>query len=672
MRACRVALLCAVVVSSSLARAASITPAPGGTILNPAAWVQPDPGTKQFGLCKGVIPFDFIGAVKALLSWEIIEIQPIKYFLDQATDYVSAKILGWLFSFHAGTLPVSFRYPGENRFVGDKMVIDIFADLPLPWPITVTSFLVNRHVGPVSPEGAKQVNGGNLDTGWSGLGNSLGATAHVRIAAAGCCLQFRDKPAQFVINGASGFVSIPVGNLEPLRGYIIEADIPVTALRFPGMATNGYCPWPAINFVGVMLPFDLSTVVDWVEVTIKTAPPVVLVPGTQSYNWKNPISNATCWAKKLGETFAPDLITFPVKFVQSIYSFDLCSKETERAYSSLLAAAKQEFITRPTDDMIQVPSVINHDTGIVDLVNMQIADGPVAPVGSYLVGAAKSVGAGTINVVAHSKGGVDILQYLSGTYYRQANEEEHALKIASVVSLSSPFKGTGLAGDWMNGRTGSPPGLTDEEMNKARDVQEAVQNLADRWQLMWTGMFGGMLEPFVVAEQNPRVETKLTEKALATFPEDVKWASVGANADSNGDDRLTLSCTYDPIPFLGIKIPNCSFTGDALPDGTIESAFADLMYQIVGWGGCGSSSNGAGCYSWTQFKHNDTLVDVLSAQLAEEFSHVVLDVIGNGDTHEGHTFDDRLGWNANHHTMKDARIWPHVRDHLDTSQHDQY
>lgn len=677
---------------------------------------QPAPETMQFGSCKGLLPFPvfakFLGSLLRLAQLPIPQAMhaQLQEILGRGEKYVFSEWFGMHTVFWQPWVvpPCSFGDPGENRFVGDKFVFDGFMDFPVPFfGYTAGLVPVNRYVGPVmDPNMESDLTTGNLiDPGGAISSGTIGPNAHVRaLVYYGIMAWILDAEFGFIkVNNQPVWIDLIPGDF----GFqVIEGDIGIEHLRFPGRTANGYCPWPAANKVVVWIPSTISWM-DWAEFTIESTPPVVFIPGDQSTSLSAPLYSLPCRSLKFGKALARILPfgEFGAEVAGSLVPYDLCATAARRGFSEFLDTVESEGrIAKTTDDMVQVPSRFNSDPAGW-LMCDEAAGGswvPNAPLAYYLGGVAKSLGVGTIDVIAHSKGGVDLLHFMTSDWYGDAYDAD-GLYIRNVATLGAPFYGSPLAAGYLQGGGGQPVPLgrqgtgmpvtlatnfwngfwdnffdiasleirtaAQQALNGSYNILTYVMNLGLTLACNQLTQLGAGA---VRVEQDPEVESRLTRAQLASGfrGERPNWITFGANADQGGDDDINQTCTgfsaFVWRTLLGdTRRRNCVPSSD-----DIELSFAPLTYLIIGTYYCDSwnGANGA-CDAWTSFRHNDGVVDVLSARLGAGYDHTVLDKY---TVHMGHSLSNSIinypanimSMHADHTMLRSTRassIWPVIK-----------
>jgi len=639
-------------------------------------------GPAQFGSCNGNVPAQLLwGSFGGLFKLFQLPLQGLAlHSAETVASQGESMVLDWLWGKHTlffvpsgPGLPCSFDPPGENRFVGDKFSFDGLMDFPLPFPVTAGIVPNSRYIGPTDksksvlfggPEALTQ--GGNLaNPGALVAAGVVGATAKVRVAVGGCCLPLPVNKALVSINGQIYELPKPPHQFAT----VYEIEVPIDQIRFPEPATNGFCPWPAMNLIIVAHPY-INTVMDWAEITISSSPPYVLVPGTQTMNPANTVSAFTCEAAKAYKALAgiSPLISTPIDAAGSLSGgFDLCALNAKSTWSEFLSIMKADNTpVKTTDDMLQLPSLLNASGGFPMPGNFFL---PVPPAEYYLSGAAKSMGVGSIRVIAHSKGGVDMLQYLTSNSY-QSTYEGRGLQVTGVATLSSPYGGSALASDWLRGQTKAPTNLTDLIAEKqlgdlANNLDYLVAQLNNLLTLGW-----GWPAAFITAEQDPARARRLSAEAMdrglkGNHP---RFITFGANADSSADDKVRLDCSGTKSLAGIAEIPDCHPIDDDVPGGDFAAIMKEPGYTIIGYGNClGYNSGGECAGGWGGFVHNDTVVDVFSAALPNAQSkHHVLDLFP-GHGHWGGVAGSSISSNADHSTILRERaetVWPYIKSGL--------
>lgn len=708
-----ISLVCSLSVATLVAR-------PSRAEAAGAAWCSGDPqpaGVRQYGSCKGgVLPRLIGGFLGSLMEYAQIPVM-IQGLATEITQQGYEMMIADLYDRHTkfGSLGpwsnaaapfCSFDFPGENRFVADKFAWDGWVDWALPWPIFPAIVHINRYVGPVEDVDLDGLltDGGNLvSPGALSASGVIEPYATVRVGMTYGVLPVFDLTWVW-INGYSFITTNLTGRLHP---QVIEVQVPISILRFPSMAPNGYCPFPAANFVLVKMP-GLNASVDWVEIEIKTTPPIVLVPGDQTLNFQTPFTAQPCRSAKFLKSLASNVdpgLGAAAEVMGGYSPTDLCATATMSAWGNMLSRISAEkYPVKTTDDMVQVPSFYNSEpTGWLMCDNAAGGSWTSnSPINYYLSGAAKSMGVGTIDVIAHSKGGVDLLHYMKGPWYQQANANK-ALYIRNVATLSSAFKGIPLAAGFRMGR-GSPP-LPNGHPNRLGDVTDwnaawnfllteglneffnpdnydpfrETPGMQVRWQFLSyifdlvsnfaCQVAGAVAREGVRLEQNPQIEEPLTKQMLSQpwGGPPPKWVTFGANADSTGDDRLDVTCTgyisgilnYLLRRLLGdTRVERCE-PGDEISDGIMGPVFS-WSYMAIGSYYCRSWTSSGSCDTWEDFKHNDAVVDEYSASLGRGFPHYVLDKYDHG----GHSYGISMGVSADHYMIYQERasdVWTKVK-----------
>lgn len=669
---------------------------------------SPQPtGPQQYGSCKALLPFNLLGSFAgSLMKASQLPIPgAVQGMTGEILQDGQDAIFGTYFDIHtlfwAPTIfPLcSFKHPGENRFVGDKFVIDGMADFPLPWPIIPVFVQVNRHAGDIGASTLEAFlnNGGNLSNPGQLVGQGLIAPmAKIRAGVLFGVLPLSGT-AKMNVNGHTISVEAKTFSFWP---QVLEGEIPIEWIRFPGIAPNGYCPWPAANFIKVAMG-GLNAWVDWAEITIESAPPVVLVPGDQTASPTAFAYSLPCRSIKFAKALAGNLPGGDIlaEFAHSLVGYDLCATANRAAWSGMLEMISQDGRpVKTVDDMVQVPSQFNSDPAGWMMCDQAAGSTwtPMAPMKYYLDGTARSMGVGTIDLVAHSKGGLDTLHYMKGPWYAD-ERSSFKLNIRKVATLGSPYKGSPLAGPWLTGRGGEPlplgrrgaTGNTDTAMtfwntfwnslltNVARpeNFQDpATVNLLtyimDLGLDLGCQVLTGAAGAAVRVEQDPANESRLTQEMLGRpwAGPAPQWITFGANADSSGDDRLNETCTgftagvIDLLAGGGTRRENCVPADDDTSGGVAGFAYR-LTYLVIGASGCQAWNAQTGaCSTWSQFTHNDGAVTLESSSLAPQFEHTRLDMFTG---HGGHSFGGAtVGTNADHSQLMSDRaptLWPLIK-----------
>jgi hypothetical protein len=712
--------------------------------------IQPS-GEPQYSPCKGFAPLSkaFAYITDGLVGKQILVPRSAVAIVKAIFEKGERFVYSWIFDKHtvfgAPALPglgvgCSFGYPGENRFVADKFGWNGLVDLPLAPPWHVVMLPVNRYVGEVDNYAhfwdVVPPPGGNLvDPGAAIANGVIAPTAKLRIGVAKTVSLGTD--AVIIFNGMTMLADAPDSSFE---GHVLTADIPISWINFPGHTINGYCPWPAFNTL-VIAQDTLNSFVDWAELTIETSPPIVLIAGDQTLNFAAPALRGLCKVKKLVKSlaplkFSPDLgegYEVPQAIVDgtigeiagSAVPHDICSQNSRIAWADMLETIEGDgMIATTTDDMPQMPSFLNSDPAgfiMCDDTNGSSSTSnwmPNAPLAPYLLGAAKSMGVGTIDVITHSKAGVDLLEFMTGPWYKSAYSG-HLLKIRRVATLSAPYRGTPLASKWLSGRGGDPLPLGKRDgsmllnfpanhndafwevlydiiLNKGtwknaghlnewwtdgwdalddKDKKAVVQYLADLFEQGVCDFMLAGLHSAVRLYQDPEEATKLTDAALRRgwSGNTPRWVTFGANADSTNDDKLMGNCgLLIPLFFnlgdLGTTYTRqCVMTDDLDYGVGLEPQILSAGYLVIGASRCSSWNPATGsCTNWTEFTHNDGVVDEWSARLSPRYKHIVLDKYTG---HIGHSpayysLGPAIDTNADHTMIRTERVpevWPEIK-----------
>ncbi|MBI4875207.1 MAG: hypothetical protein HY822_11300 [Acidobacteria bacterium] len=185
-----------------------------------------------------------------------------------------------------------------------------------------------------------------------------------------------------------------LGTLEGVSGAwsVTEFEAPIERIRFPEMGEDGAPPTPAKNWVRIDVDQSNSgnvwcTAVDWADITIRAAAPLILVHGTnaQSNTWEYKAVNYTSpveWLPERGIAFEHRL-----------------NMEANGAFATSAA-----MLTR------------------------------------FLQKQAQQWGVQNFHLIAHSKGASDTRYYLN-RWYRHGQP----FKILSLCSLGTPSQGTILS-----------------------------------------------------------------------------------------------------------------------------------------------------------------------------------------------------------------------------------
>ena len=267
-----------------------------------------------------------------------------------------------------------------------------------------------------------------------------------------------------------------VGNFDGRGGLwkLNTFEIPIDWVNFaqPG---NGFVT-PGDNYIRVDIDTNGTgvwcTAVDWVEIEFKAAAPILLVHGTNA--------NSTSWE--------PD-------FTQFLFN-----------------------------------------VGIPWSNNINLApNGPIIGNGAMLARRVAELahgwGAKKVNIIAHSKGGLDTRAYLNNNY------DPDDVKVSSVYTLSTPHHGT----------------IVSDIVVAARAAQNATSNNADiRSVIAADSLFQSSMP------QEPAISNQKTD-AMADFnrnyssvPSGVRFYNYGADANANGNDRIEKS---EAVPLMPAAVP---------------------------------------------------------------------------------------------------------------------
>jgi len=195
---------------------------------------------------------------------------------------------------------------------------------------------------------------------------------------------------------------------ENNKWALCSFQIPIEKLQFPkAPGTNGQLPTAATGYIRIEIdsraggnPAKWCSAVDWVAVSFKTMSPIVLVHGIN----------------ESGHIFQP-----PPPSQAQIDKF------------KLTANAGQGF----TSYLDQSPALLWDASVDLDPGNT-LAEG-AKKLASQLPKIAKQFGVDSINLVAHSHGGLDVRQYL------ETDHDPKKLQIVSFTTLSTPHSGSILA-----------------------------------------------------------------------------------------------------------------------------------------------------------------------------------------------------------------------------------
>ena len=230
------------------------------------------------------------------------------------------------------------------------------------------------------------------------------------------------------------------------------------------------------------------TAIDWAELSFKAISPLVLIHGTNA--------DHTSWE--------PDVTSF-------------------------LTSRKIPFI------------------GTIDLIANGTIDGNANLLVSRLQQAVNALGAKSIHLVAHSKGGLDSRRFL-GTYYNSL----YPIKVLSLYTFSTPHHGTVFSTISHTIRN-----IEDPQSNNP-DMQEYIDNDS------WIARLGaGPKEPALGEQTIEKIEKFNIDNV---FPGGIRFYTLGANADLNDDETISQA---EAVPVIDSIFVN-------------EAEAGSLMYRILG------------------------------------------------------------------------------------------
>jgi len=339
-------------------------------------------------------------------------------------------------------------------------------------------------------------------------------------------------------------------------------EIPVSWINFPSLV--GGQAVPADNVVQIDIDTNGTgvwcTAVDWVELEFKATAPVLLVHGTnaQSDTWNPHFTN---FFQGTGMPWTND---------------------------------------------------INLD-----------ADGSIAGNGAKLArrvsDIARGFGAKKVNIIAHSKGGLDTRAYLNNQY------DPEDVKVVSVYTLSTPHHGT----------------IVSDVVVAARAAQNTISNDADI-----RGVIAADFQS--VTPQEPAISQQRTE-AMANFnrdfpgiPDGIRFYNYGADADLNNNLRIEGSETAEFLP-------------SAVPD-FLASPTATAVYRMIGNAASIRTTTARGIWGsglWT---------DIEVARFNDPFA---LNDLVTSETSAHSPFGTYLGSeDANHSSMKSTSLANRILQHI--------
>jgi triacylglycerol lipase len=252
-----------------------------------------------------------------------------------------------------------------------------------------------------------------------------------------------------------------------------EFVVPIEIIKFPVRANSGNSPTPRKNTITIEIDQAnignnlygtdeyWCTSVDWAALTFNAMPPVVLIHGNGS--------NGGFWDR--------------------------------RGFTQILNEKKI-----PYNNSINLPTTTvarNGETLKNDILNV-----------------AKTMGVQNIQIVAHSKGGLDTREFLSSYY--PALVKDKKLKIHNFITLSTPHRGS-VGADYIRA------------IELTRNFK--LENENDRTKLAWWLTIGTNQDAY---NANANLTTQWTEEFNKTnnLPKNINYKSVGADADINNNGHL--------------------------------------------------------------------------------------------------------------------------------------
>ena len=307
------------------------------------------------------------------------------------------------------------------------------------------------------------------------------------------------------VNGAPGFppevdrVFFNGHDLGTLTGdnniwKLNSFEIPIEWVKFPSRGSGGAAPTPAENDIQINIDEASGSAenwcmsVDWVQLQFKAIAPILLVHGTNA--------NSTSWD--------PDFTAF---FGDSGAPW--------------------------TNDINLTPngSILGNGVELSNRVR-QLAAG---------------FGAKKVNLIGHSKGGLDTRAYLNNNY------RPDEVKVLSVYTLGTPHRGTIVSDIIVARRTTVDPESGDADIRYLMDHDYS----------------------FLSTPQPPAINNQMTG-AMANFnatypsvPSDIRFYNYGGDADLNNNGQISA---VEARPLI-----ESSFVPDAM-----LAAAATAMYRALG------------------------------------------------------------------------------------------
>lgn len=281
-------------------------------------------------------------------------------------------------------------------------------------------------------------------------------------------------------------------------------EIPIERLRFPARGAAGAAPTPMDNQIEIHIDTANAdevwcTAVDWAALAIKALSPVILVHGNNSNGG---------FYDRMG--FTATLRTRKIPFDNSI--------------------------SMPTD------TVAAHATLLDTLIP----------------GLAKSFGADSVHLVAHSKGGLDSRDYLA----RHQPAHDADFKVLSLTTLSTPHNGSVLA-----------------------DVKVEYEAAAARANLVnfngFPGMVGALARLTGLDAGTPNLTTGFTTGFnagnLGLLPAATTFNTVSADADTNGNAAMDST----PDEYADLRTESAALANIHGVNVATARGIVNAMYQTL-------------------------------------------------------------------------------------------
>ncbi len=386
-----------------------------------------------------------------------------------------------IFAAHSGSSPFDPPESSDTIFVIDSgSTLDQFlfrSGGPIEFDIEV-----DRYVGEVD-------SGGYLADPTEMIQNRIiSSTAQLRIPVYDVDYDLSDRP-QLIADGVNperdriyfnGFNITPIyleGSNKTWK--LNEFTIPIEYVKFPaqGTAPSGF-PTPAKNRVTIYI--DQANIgnyipeygtsefwaveVDWAELSFDAMPPVVLIHGNSS--------NGGFWDRR--------------GFTQVLRDNNI-----------------------PYDNSINIPT------------NTVAING--ATLNNEIIAVAKRMGVQNIQIVAHSKGGLDTREFLDSYY--SVLEKNKELKVHTFITLSTPHRGS-VGADYIKAIE-LAPAFTLVNPNARTRMAE------------WLTILQGYNEEDYLANENlTTFWTKAIFNRRNRLPSNIQYYSVGADADVDNSGSL--------------------------------------------------------------------------------------------------------------------------------------